>query len=118
MRERFQVPAGKLVPASFFCEPPPPLDSPLVSPLESESTHEAPRSPPFEARAGFMTIGTFYHAPNVDSVQWVGPDRHCSPRRGMPFDSQMGTLELHLTLHQNAVLLSRRLDRPVSLVYF
>ena len=51
-------PSEKLIPASFFCDPPP---------------REFP-TPGFEPRAGFVTIGTFYHPPNVDSVRWMSEE--------------------------------------------
>ncbi|KAA8491663.1 hypothetical protein FVE85_9710 [Porphyridium purpureum] len=60
MRDRFQIPSHKLVLASLFCKPP--VDSPLVN------------RPGFEGRAGFMTIGTFLHPPNVDSVRWLASE--------------------------------------------
>lgn len=58
LRDRYRVPSEKLIPASFFCDPPP---------------REFP-TPGFEPRAGFVTIGTFYHPPNVDSVRWMSKE--------------------------------------------
>ena len=58
LRDRYRVPSEKLIPASFFCDPPP---------------REFP-TPGFEPRAGFVTIGTFYHPPNVDSVRWMSEE--------------------------------------------
>ncbi len=55
LADRFRVPASKLVPASFFCE-------------EGEEEEAAPG---FDDRHGFVTIGTFYHPPNVDAVRWM-----------------------------------------------
>ena len=66
MRDRFGVPGEKLVLASFFCDP------------------AQTSSPGFEPRAGFMTIGTFYHPPNVDSVRWMATEVWPLIRKELP----------------------------------
>jgi glycosyltransferase involved in cell wall biosynthesis len=60
MRERFKIDERKLALASFFCE---------SFSEKSRSTENG-----FSNRAGFTTIGTFYHPPNVDSVKWLKRD--------------------------------------------
>ena len=89
LQEAFQVPAHKLVPASFFCDDDvcknnkhsvgvggsdsshqeEPVEPPLATPAVTTAT-----SPGFDERSGFMTIGTFFHPPNVDSVQFTAAE--------------------------------------------
>lgn len=88
MRDRFQVPGEKLVPASFFCEiPPSPSPPPAPSSVSPSASSGASTSTArtgaasgdlsgggFDSRAGFMTIGTFFHPPNVDAVRWTASE--------------------------------------------
>ena len=69
MRDVFEVPARKMVPASFFCELP-------------EDARTA--APGFEPRHGFATIGTFHHPPNVDSARWLAAEVWPLIRRELP----------------------------------
>ena len=69
MRDVFEVPARKMIPASFFCELP-------------EDARTA--APGFEPRHGFATIGTFHHPPNVDSARWLAAEVWPLIRRELP----------------------------------
>jgi len=78
LRDRFQIPENKLVPASFFCDIPGPAAAAAAAEAagaEVAAAEEgAARASPhlgFDERRGFVTIGTFYHPPNVDSVRWL-----------------------------------------------
>ena len=77
MRDRFGVPASKLVPASFFCD---------ESSSAAKKTGETGRggSRPFASREGFTTIGTFYHPPNVDAVRWLAAEVWPKIRESLP----------------------------------
>lgn len=52
---RYHILPDKLVHAPFFCNPP----------------KGAAEQVPWEKRHGFVTVGSFRHPPNVDSVQWL-----------------------------------------------
>lgn len=71
MRDRFGVPASKLVPASFFCE-------------SSSAAKKTEKKTEFASREGFTTIGTFYHPPNVDAVRWLAAEVWPKIRESLP----------------------------------
>jgi len=75
MRDRFGVPASKLVPASFFCE----TREKTTAENDFASLRES-----FASREGFTTIGTFYHPPNVDSVRWLATEVWPRIREALP----------------------------------
>ena len=76
MRDRFGVPASKLVPASFFC------DESSSAAKKTETDRGGSR--PFASREGFTTIGTFYHPPNVDAVRWLAAEVWPKIRESLP----------------------------------
>jgi hypothetical protein len=81
MRDRFGVPASKLVPASFFCA----QSSSASKKTEKKTEKNPPRgSRPFASREGFTTIGTFYHPPNVDAVRWLAAEVWPKIRESLP----------------------------------
>jgi hypothetical protein len=81
MRDRFGVPASKLVPASFFCA----QSSSASKKTEKKTEKKPPRgSRPFASREGFTTIGTFYHPPNVDAVRWLAAEVWPKIRESLP----------------------------------
>jgi hypothetical protein len=57
LRGEFGVAPSKLALATFFCDP-----------MSQERTAALPT---FSDRSGFVTIGNFRHAPNLDSVAWL-----------------------------------------------
>ena len=68
LSDTYGVLESKLQLAPFFCGP-------------QEKTEAKPS---FQERRNFMTIGTFHHAPNVDSVRWLSQEIWPLIRRRLP----------------------------------
>lgn len=82
LKDQYRVLGDKLVLAPFFCDPP----------------NEVLALNPWEDRTGFVTIGSFRHPPNVDSVKWVAESVWPLIRERLP-NASMDVFGSYLTSH-------------------
>lgn len=82
LKKQYRILDDKLVLAPFFCDPP----------------NEVAEQNPWEDRAGFVTVGSFRHPPNVDSVKWVADSVWPLIRKRLP-DVSMDVFGSYPTSH-------------------
>ena len=84
--QEYAVPASKLCMASFFCDEASRDNDSGTTGFAYGAQHG------FEQRAGFVTIGGFKHAPNVDGVRWLADEIWPHIRAALPPKEREGAV--------------------------